>query len=127
MRENNKKRRGKKPSESQKLNTSFIVQKVNRKLKYEVYSHYSKGQPKCACCGERDIRFLSIDHIGGGGMAHRKSITKTGSIASPSTLNRWLRQNGYPPEYQVLCMNCNCAKYWYGICPHQAELDLLIL
>lgn len=25
----------------------------------------------------------------------------------------------YPPDYQILCYNCNHAKHIYKICPHQ--------
>ena len=29
--------------------------------------YYSRGSPRCACCGESHIEFLVIDHINGGG------------------------------------------------------------
>jgi hypothetical protein len=38
-----------------------------------------------------------------------------------SGVYRSLRNQGYPPGYQVLCHNCNWAKYAYGECPHQKE------
>jgi len=31
---------------------------------------------------------------------------------------RWLKKQGYPKGYQVLCFNCNFASAW-GVCPHQ--------
>ena len=33
---------------------------------------------------------------------------------------KWLRKNGFPPGFQVLCMNCQHGKRMCrGICPHQ--------
>src|ERR1035438_10077304 len=34
---------------------------ARRRLK--ILSHYSNGIPKCKCCGEKEIQFLTIDHI----------------------------------------------------------------
>jgi len=68
---------------------------------------------QCACCGETTEEFLGIDHINGGGTAHRRERGLLGN-----NLNRWLRQQGYPSEFQVLCHNCNLAKGFYGACPH---------
>ncbi len=65
----------------------------------------------CACCGEKEVKFLCIDHIDGGGNQHRKTI-KTRSIGE------WLKTNNYPKGFQVLCHNCNMAKSIYGKCPH---------
>ncbi len=71
----------------------------------------------CACCKEDRPVFLTIDHIEGGGNQHRKTIkTKTGN-----SFYRWLRQNGYPEGYRVLCWNCNCAFGLFGACPHQQD------
>ena len=76
-----------------------------------VLSHYSNGNPKCACCGEDKYQFLAIDHIDGNGNKHRK---KAGT-----KMARWLRANNYPKGFQVLCHNCNMAKGFYGQCPHK--------
>ena len=35
---------------------------------------------------------------------------------------RWLKRNGYPAGYQVLCFNCNFAKHRKGACPHTRAL-----
>lgn len=78
----------------------------------EVLLHYSDGELKCKCCGEKEYKFLSIDHINGGGNQHRKSL-------GSKYIYSWLKQNGYPDGYQVLCHNCNMAKAFYKICPHQ--------
>lgn len=83
------------------------VQK-NLKYKTDCINHYGG---KCICCGETELVFLCIDHINGGGVAHRKEIGMK--------IHRWLRQKGYPAGYQVLCANCNLGKMILGICPHQ--------
>jgi len=72
------------------------------KKKLDILSHYSNGSTKCAYCGFDDIRALSIDHIDGGGAPHRKM---TGN-----DIYGWLKRNGYPEGYQVLCMNCQLIK-----------------
>lgn len=71
----------------------------------------------CACCGEKQREFLSVDHIFGGGRQHLKQL---GFLH----LYEWLERNGYPRGFQLLCHNCNQAKGHYGVCPHkQAEYE----
>lgn len=77
-------------------------------------THYSNGSNACACCGERTLEFLVIDHVNGGGNRHRAEIGKGGSA-----IGLWLRRNNYPEGFQVLCHNCNQAKGSYGKCPHE--------
>jgi hypothetical protein len=62
--------------------------------------------------------FLSLDHIDGGGNKHRKELFGDKGESGLS-LYRWAKNNGYPPIFQVLCMNCNHAKHVLGVCPHQ--------
>ena len=88
-----------------------------KKLKLEVFNGY--GGPICACCGEKHIEFLSIDHVHGGGTKHRESLGKTTTM-----LYRWLKRNNYPAGFQVLCHNCNQAKGLYGYCPHDHEREI---
>ena|SRR5687768_17731351 len=71
----------------------------------------------CFCCGESNPKFLSIDHVDGGGNTHRKQLKTNGGTG----LYQWLKKNNYPDGFQVLCFNCNCAKGFYGICPHMEE------
>lgn len=80
--------------------------KLRRRNKELVFNHYGRS---CACCRENHEEFLTIDHILGGGNAHRKTI---GNIYA------WLVKNNFPPEFQILCFNCNEAKHFYGVCPH---------
>ena len=68
----------------------------------------------CACCGENNPKFMTIDHI--------NNITSQDHKAPRSgwTFYHWLKKQGYPPGYQVLCYNCNLGRARnQGICPHK--------
>lgn len=80
--------------------------KHNANFKLEVLTHYSTNPPCCAKCGITDIDVLTIDHISGGGSAHKKILG--GSLGRKLYL--WLKYNGFPAGYQVLCFNCNFKK-----------------
>jgi hypothetical protein len=84
----------------------------HRRLRQECLEHYSPDPVQCRCCGEKERKFLGIDHIDGGGKQHLKSIGST-------NIYYWAKAHGYPPGFQVLCHNCNLAKGFYGECPHQ--------
>ena len=72
------------------------------------------GGPICKCCGEVEVRFLSLDHVNNDGAEHRRK-----DYSSGKGLHYWVRKMGYPSGFQVLCMQCNFAKGKYGICPHR--------
>jgi len=86
-----------------------------QKIKHEVLLHYSNGELKCACCGESNYFFMTIDHIMGRGKTDREA----GQKRSGWRLCVNLKMRGYPDGYQVLCYNCNLAKGHYGSCPHE--------
>lgn len=97
----------------------------HKKLKLEVFTQY--GGHKCACprCPETNVAFLTIDHIDGSGRTHRAQL-KTAKISAGAAFYRWLRDNGYPPGYQVLCWNCNSGRASNGgVCPHQTVTSSL--
>lgn len=81
-------------------------------IKKFIIAYYSDGKNCCNCCGEKQIQFLSVDHIDNDGYKHRK-------IIGPGRLNWWLLRNYLPDGFQILCFNCNTAKGFYGKCPHQ--------
>ena len=84
-------------------------------IKDAVYAQY--GGYVCACCGESNPLFLSLDHINNDGAEHRR-VNDVGG----KKLYYWLRQNDYPAGFQVLCMNCNWGKARnHGICPHNTS------
>ena len=87
----------------------------HRRLKRELLAGY--GQ-RCACCGEEEERFLSLDHVNGGGAAHRRQIGSAPMV--------WLDaiKRGFPADYQILCFNCNLGRHLNGgICPHQDSMS----
>jgi hypothetical protein len=57
---------------------------------------------------------LALDHVNGGGREERKTMS-TQQIALRAI------RNGFPPEYRILCHNCNQSHGWYGYCPHEKE------
>jgi len=59
--------------------------------------------------------FLTIDHVNGDGAELRRTLK--GAETGVRLLRR-LRDLGYPPEYTILCFNCNLAKSIRGECPH---------
>lgn len=85
------------------------------KLKEETFSKY--GGMSCACdgCGWHDGRcivthtdVLTLDHINNDGAEQRKTL---GTHGKGHKFYVWLKKNGYPSGYRVLCMNCNWGKY----------------
>lgn len=85
-----------------------------RKLKTEVFLHYGG---KCICCDEGNQSFLSIDHVNGGGKEHRNSLG-----GSSTHIYYWLKRNGYPDAFQLLCHNCNHARFLNGgECPGESS------
>ena len=93
------------------------AKKRNEALRKEVFNAY--GGYKCACCGETEPAFLSIDHINNDG-AEMKRNGEYGK--SGTSFYQYLRKNSFPEGYQVLCMNCNVGKHRNGgICPHQSN------
>lgn len=85
--------------------------KASQRVK--VIKYYSKGKMNCKCCGEKEYKFLAIDHSNNNGYEHRKTLN-TPNIAL------WIIKNGYPKGFQILCHNCNMGKRMNGgICPHK--------
>lgn len=77
----------------------------------------------CACCGEKEQKFLTLDHINNDGAEFRRKIAGKRSAAGMVTYE-WLARNGFPSGYQVLCMNCNHGKRMNGgVCPHKTRCN----
>jgi len=96
----------------------LVMRKRRREIRDETFAAY--GGYKCACCGETNPGFLSLDHIDGGGNEHRRKINKKSGIG----FQYWLKKNGFPPGFQVLCYNCNLGRAFAGggVCPHKLTL-----
>ena len=90
----------------------------NMKLRYKenrlkVLNFYCKNHPKCVCCDELELRFLTVDHVNNDGARHRKVIGKR-------DINTWLVNHNFPTGFQILCWNCNMGKARNGgVCPHK--------
>lgn len=86
------------------------------KLRMVVFAAY--GGYKCTCCGETEPHFLSLDHVNNDGYKRRKE----GEPYGGERFYRMLINQGFPKDFQVLCMNCNHGKSRNGgICPHQSK------
>lgn len=86
-----------------------------RQYRHRVFDAY--GGYKCACCGETEYEFLTIDHVNNDGAQHRSRVGSRG-------IYRDIVKQGFPAgPYQVLCMNCNWGKRRHGVCPHQLKCE----
>ena len=83
------------------------------KLKSLVFAHYG-GKCSCLGCEEKELTFLVLDHIDGGGNEERKLGLYS------DTLYRHIIINNYPDCYQILCANCNMSKHIIGTCAHRS-------
>ena len=122
--EKNKDKIKKRRQEYYKKNREKIIDKVNeyipknrdkrrrhgvtarKKYKTKAFQAYCDGFIKCAYCLECEFDLLTIDHIHGQGNEHRKF----NNIQAGCDTYRWLKRNGYPPGFQVLCYNCQFRK-----------------
>ena len=95
------------------------------RVKLDVLSHYGN---KCACCGETEEFFLSMDHKNNDGAAHRKASFNgpNAQFRGGTHIYLWIKRNNYPDSFQILCHNCNHGKHLNGgICPHQMKPQIL--
>lgn len=61
---------------------------------------------KCARCGEADSDVLDVDHIAQNGAEHRNLLGR-----QSTSFARWLKQQGWPKGFRLLCRNCNWKVY----------------
>lgn len=75
----------------------------------------------CSCCGEDEIRFLTVEHINRDGKKHREQVgAGTGTYLD-------LRRRGYPKDaYTVLCCNCNFSQRKGDPCPHKLKISKVL-
>lgn len=79
------------------------------------------GKPICACCGEKRVWALVIDHIYGGGSKQRNAL---GLTSTYRYVRREYKESGIWPthKYQILCATCNHGKRMNNnVCPHNEE------
>lgn len=87
------------------------------RLKAEVIAAYGGC---CACCGETEPDFLTLDHVDG--VVPPEHRYADGSRINGPALYGRVKREGFPPAYRVLCWNCNAARGLYGLCPHERKL-----
>jgi hypothetical protein len=88
------------------------TRRAKQVAKDQVYAHY--GGYRCACCGETEPRFLSIDHINGHPQKARERPPRSIYASYTAIIRR-----GFPADLQILCMNCNWGRRFTGVCPHK--------
>jgi hypothetical protein len=82
-----------------------------RKQREIVLAYYGNNY---ICCRESNPVFLAIYHIFGHGRKTRKELG-----LNTYQVYRDVIKAGFPDTFQLLCHNCNWAKYRLGRCPHQ--------
>lgn len=84
-----------------------------KRLRQDLITAYG-GQ--CQCCGESEIRFLTLEHTKKDGAIHRKLLGGNYPIYVD------LKKRGWPKgDYTLLCWNCNCAERYGNECPHKLK------
>lgn len=86
-----------------------------RVLKRAVLMAYGGPAPVCACCGEWRDEFLAVHHLHNNGAAERRQLGNKGGVV----FYRWLKREGFPSGYGVLCHNCNSAVSHCQDCSHK--------
>lgn len=82
-----------------------------RLLKYKALVVEAYGG-KCSCCGEKEVGFLTVEHLKKNGNAHRKVS---------GNFYHYLVRNNFPDKeiLSILCMNCNWIERNGRTCPHR--------
>lgn len=85
----------------------------SQSIKKIVMNHYGDS---CVCCGERNLGFLTLDHIGSDGFLEKHK---------GYNMYRKILREGFPENLQVLCWNCNSGRHYNGgICPHKSVREI---
>ncbi len=90
---------------------SKAARRYGQKNRHKVFTHYGS---KCACCGESEQSFLTLDHINGDGSAQRRSA----KVGAGQNYYRHIIRQDFPKDLQLLCWNCNMSKHYLGQCAH---------
>jgi len=81
----------------------------------ESKSIIARGKRECACCGNKNFKWLQIDHIIPQRTKSRDDVAK---LTREIVLGK--RSDS---EFQLLCANCNFAKKDLKACPIDHSLD----
>ena len=81
----------------------------------------------CEGCGCEEFAVLTVDHIHGGGCAHRRALNGNGNRANGAIFYNAILREGLPRDkYRVLCWNCqHKAKVGYPLPNKMADPRLI--
>lgn len=111
-----KKARNRAWAEANPEHRAAYTRRYNQRLRLEVLTHYGL---QCACCGESNLGFLTIEHKEGVPDSHRSA---SGKRRSGAALWLQIKREGFPDHLETLCWNCNMGRALYGRCPHEESL-----
>jgi hypothetical protein len=80
-------------------------------------------KPKCVCCKEANLVFLTFDHIRGGGARQRKEYRNAPIYKIVRSIKH--HTGAWPTDdFRILCNNCNLAVHILkGKCIHERNRD----
>lgn len=109
-------------SKQQRKEANAKAREKMQRVKAAVFTYY--GGYRCACCGETEVLFLTLDHVNNDGAEFRRMIVGDQARGGGQITYYWLFRNGFPDGYQVLCANCQHGKRMNkGVCPHQVRCN----
>lgn len=91
--------------------------KHDDKVRDIIFARYGTS---CACCGESERVFLTLDHINGDGAAHRRELAGSSRVGGVNFYQKLIKA-GLPDGIRTLCWNCNAARHRLGVCPHEVN------
>ena len=95
-----------------------ILEHYRNKMKLEFLHAYGG---KCACCGETESDFLTLEHTRHDGKDHRERIGSGIAIYAD------LKKQGWPKDgYTIYCWNCQLATRFGKVCPHERQFSRLM-
>jgi hypothetical protein len=71
----------------------------------------------CECCKEKELSFLTIDHLNSDGNKHRAKIGRS----SKALYIAVIRSTKPREQFKLLCANCHISKTRLGQCIHELK------
>ena len=105
----------------------LAVQNIQAKARREIFKDkcfVAYGGYKCACCGETEPLFLSLDHINNDGAEwRREAVWGTPPRRATGRIDGWWRTSSQTVSFRYSVANCNHGKRMNdGICPHVLQV-----
>jgi hypothetical protein len=97
-------------SRAERDRRNAYFRKIAAEARLECLEEFGGERPRCACCGETELAFLTIEWAG-----------RVKKRLNGSNFFLWLKRRGFPGQWRVLCYNCNLGRRSNGgVCPHLA-------